>query len=170
MSQRSSSTSATRRGSHTLIANSELLIWTATIPTAEHLPKKDADLRNCAWLMYGCRFRKGGRQLVRDVLNENGLSVRQQHILSDAFVSDIDRMIQRCSALMSNNKQCCKLTAESSRKRRFSTKASLHDSDKRMSQRCTHVCSRRRFGSYSRADFVRCCGVYTPFSEFLLVK
>ena len=79
-------------------------------------------------------------------------------------------MIQTCSALRSNNKQCRKLNAESSRKRGFSTKASLHDSDKRMIQRCAYVCSRRRFGNYSQADFMRCYGVCTSFSAFRLVK
>ena len=156
-------------GSHTVITNRELLMWTAMISTAEHLPKQDADLGNYAWLIYGCRFREDGRQLVRDVLNENGLSVSQQNVSSDTSVTNINRMIQAYAAMRSNDIQRLRLDAEAFWKRHFSAKAPLHGSDKRTIEQCmsTH-------GDVSEAvldpDFMQRHGVYTSFSEFWLVQ
>ena len=156
-------------GSHTVITNRELLMWTAMISTAQHLPMKDIDLGNYAWLIYGCRFREDGRQLVRNVLNKNGLSVGQQNVSSDISVANIDRMIQAYSALRSNDKQCCKLNAESLWKTHFSAKRSLQDSDRKTIEQCMSV-HRDVAEAILKPDFMQCYGVYTSFSEFWLVK
>ena len=156
-------------GSHTVITNRELLIWTAMISTAEQLPRTDEELGDYAWLIYGSRFRKDGQQLVRDILKERGLSVGQQNASSSTPISSFERMMQAYGALRSNSSQGHGFEAETFWRRYFPGKASLDENIKETVERCmsTH-------GDVSQAilepDFMQRHGVYTSFSEFWLVK
>ena len=156
-------------GSHTVITNRELLMWTAMISTAEHLPKVEAELGNYAWLIYGCRFKEEGRQLVRDILRERGLSVGEVTAWPRRGITSFEKMMQAYSALRSDDKQRLQLDAEALWKRHFSSGPTLDNNGKQTIERCMSV-----HGHVLKAildpNFIQCYGVYTSFSEYWLVK
>ena len=150
------------KGSHATITNRELLIWTDMVLAEEQLVSAEKKLGDHAWLIYGCRFRGDGRQLIQKVIGDHNLTI-------SSAGSTLEDAIERFSRIQAPCLKKNTTLMDQFWTTHFSSKPFPDEDMRNAFDACSSV-HRAVLKKIQSSDFMKTFGVYTTFSESWLAK
>ena len=154
---------------YTTITNRELLTWTDMIAMEHRLPETDEKLGSYAWLIYGCRFRANGRDIIKNLLQQQHLLPSDENTPSPSLSDKIARVREVYGELRDDNKRTMDIDVEEFWKTHFPQQPALSEETRDALEKCIGVHMEVQ-KTIIEPDFMMDYGVYTSFSEFWLVK
>ncbi len=154
---------------YTTITNRELLTWTDMIATEHRLPETDEKLGSYAWLIYGCRFRSDGRDIIRKLLEQQHLLPSDENVDSSSLSDKVTRVREAYAELRDENKRTMDIDAAEFWKVHFPHQTALSEETRGALEKCIQIHEEVQ-KTITEPDFMMDYGVYTSFSEFWLVK
>ena len=150
------------KGSYATITNRELLMWTDMVLAEEELVQAEEKLGDHAWLIYGCRFRGDGRQLVRKVIGDRKLTFSSEG-------SRLEDAIERFARIQGPCLKKDVTLVDQFWTTHFSSEPFPDEDARKAFDACAAV-HRAVLRKIQGAEFTKTFGVYTTFSESWLAK
>ena len=150
------------KGSYATVTNRELLMWTDMVLAEEQIVRAEEKLGDHAWLIYGCRFRGDGRQLVQKVICDHNLAV-------SSAGSRLEDAIERFSSIQAPCRRKDITLVDQFWTTHFSSKPFPDEDMRNAFDVCASV-HRAVLKKIQSSDFMKTFGVYTTFSESWLAK
>ena len=154
--------SCPEQGSYATVTYRELLMWTDMVLADESLAHGEGKLGEHAWLIYGCRFRGDGRQLVQNAIDRHKLT-------NPSGDAHLERLFEKYSKIKSPCRASDILLVSQFWQRHFP----FHPFPNEDAMEAFEVCANAHIAvlkMIQSPEFMKTFGIYSTFSESWLAK